>query len=203
MKDDTAREKEVERLVEKQSRGEPAGVPEEKASSGAGQLDTRRSKSGLLASGLLGMTHVDIPGAEVDSQSFIAHQTGVTMDGVAPDPTVHHALASDPSMTSGGREVDVAYPDVVDRPEYIEAHMRPGLGDVPAGVAESPTTDAPQLAEVPAQSALDANQYPDAVDQPQYIQAHAGNPLAPDTQQFLGEERTPETEVHIGPSQPG
>jgi hypothetical protein len=204
MNNEEARDTAIEGLVEKQARGEAAGVPEEGASSGAAELDTRRSKSALLGGALLGQTHVDIPGAEVDSQAFIAQQTGISLDAAAPEATVQHALAPEPSVIAGGREVDVAYPDVVDRPEYIEAHMRPFAVDVSTADAEAPITTAPVAAEVaPSQVALDANQYPDAVDRPEYIAGHAGNPLAPDPQHFLAEERTPETEVQIGPSQPG
>jgi hypothetical protein len=62
----------LERLVEKQARGESAGLPVEDSAAGAAELDTRRSKSPFMASGLLSQTvHVDVPGAEVDSPSFM------------------------------------------------------------------------------------------------------------------------------------
>jgi hypothetical protein len=213
MSNDASRDKDIEGLVEKQARGEPAGVPEEATSSGAGQLDTRRSKSGLVPGTLFGQTHVDIPGAEVDSQSYIAQQTGIIVDGVAPDASIHPAVASQPPVPMAGGEVDTAYPDVVDRPEYIEAHMRPGVVDVPQAEADTQSTilaqggaaiqydtATPQVAEVtPSQAALDANQYPDAVDRPEFIQAHAV--VRDDTS--LAELRTPETEIQIGPSKPG
>jgi len=188
----------LERLVEKQARGESAGLPVEDSAAGAAELDTRRSKSPLIAGGLLGQTvHVDIPGAEADSQAFIAHQTGI--DRLQPEAGASHAFT--PTVT--GREVDVAYPDVVDRPDYIEAHMRPDLGNettIPAVAESVPTPEVGPAA--PPDAALNANLYPDTVDQPDVIAGHAGAPAAPQDERMLGEEITPETQVHIGPSQP-
>jgi hypothetical protein len=220
-------DEELEQLVEKHARGESAGLPVEQTQSGAEQLDTRRSKSGLAAAGLYGDAgHVDIQGAEVDGPAFIAQQSGIHLDTPAPDTLAHHTAAAQPIRMAGG-EVDVAYPDVVDRPEYIEAHMRPGLGDMPmtnagtdaAQLAQSAaTTNAPEIGQVaPSEVALTANVYPDTVDQPAFIEAHAGaalvrddsttlaqaaNPRTPDSGRMLGEERTPETEVQIGDPRP-
>jgi hypothetical protein len=147
-------DQDIERLVEKQARGEAPGVPVEGAAFESGQLDTRRSKSSFAASSLLGQTHVDVPGADVDSQSYIAQQTGIIVEGVAPDPTAQHLPVPDPSAQSAAE---------------------------PEGV-------------------FDANQYPDIVDQPGYILAHS-NPALVQDQNLLGELRTPETEIQIGPDQ--
>jgi len=205
---DESHEGEIEQLVERQARGEATGAPVDPDVSGSGQLDTRQSKSGFAAGSLFGQTFVEIPGAEVDSPGFIAQQTGVGM----PSVTEHH-VGLDVHSATRGMDIN-QYPDLVDQPDYIQAHMQPSIGDAPVSVASEPLTSAPEVADAPVSSGLEANQYPDAVDRPEFIAGHAGggaapqDPLAREPDAVVPEDtglgvlRTPETEVHVGPSQP-
>jgi hypothetical protein len=210
MSDESA-DNELERMVEQQARGESAGLPVEESASGAAELDTRRSKSGL-ASSLFGQgVHVEINAADVDTQAFIAHQTGI--DGFQADTGPGQPLATHPPVVMAGGEVDVAYPDAVDRPEWIEAHMRPGLGSISPGDADAPSTAVAQANEpiqaadqTPPPVASDPNQYPDTVDRPDFIAAHGGTGGPADADRILAsenrliaEERTLETEIQRVP----
>src|SRR5262249_38671568 len=134
-----ASENELERMVEQQARGESAVVPVEGMPSGAAELDTRRSKSALAGGPLLGQgVNVDIPIAPMDTQDYIAQQTGVEHFQVDTGPGP--SLAADPHpIISTGINVNVT--DVVDTPEHIYAHMGMSVGGVTPGVVDVPTPD--------------------------------------------------------------
>jgi len=185
---ETPRDDEMERLVERQARGEPTGLPVEGGPSESGELDTRRSKSGVFPGSILGQTvHVDIP-----------------TEHLPMDPGHNAAIEPHQPVYIAGREVDVAYPDAVDTPQWIEAHMQPGAGAdatlaSPAHLVQSPET--PTVGEAPDPNAiLNANQFPDQVDTPAHIAGTAGAPAGPGGGQLLAEERPGDTQLGLGQS---
>src|SRR5262245_47068440 len=134
-----ASDKDLERMVEQQARGESAGVPVEGTPSGAAELDTRRSKSGLSGGPLMGQgVNVDIPIAPMDTQDYIAHQTGVDHFQVDAGPGPSLAADPHPLITTG---INVNVTDVVDTPEHIYAHMGMGVAGTAPGMVEVPNPD--------------------------------------------------------------